>query len=504
MNPELQTRSLTNMKSSLLVLLALGSPLCAQDPNPFVKKGDTAKTEAPPGDSFVAVVEHILVPPDNIAEWIRNNSITEDSDGLRAVVQQWIEEGKATLEHTHLATGVAARRTDAGSIVELIYPTEYEPSGGGVWPLATSFETRNTGISVDFDAATFREGPRLSVSVDHVTYTGSRAWDMLSNRTRHADDIFMPGFRSVRAGWGSFRPFGDARLNPFAETSVPETIPPSVPAPAPLPGGKYKLLARADPNPTERQQGGATRLVFLRGDFVPPVKSEVVSLPLRHLAYELLEVRHANFSAWQRSRTPAEIPTGAWGAVEGMRKAGEVTPISCGDGLAQGNAEWLLENICEEIYPTEWAPTYEKTVLRRWQSAHRQKEDGKFTEGLGTFELQRLEANPGINGASLPTSFETRNTGMTLTLKPFRDESGLLVNLSAQYVVRLGDTICRRIEDQGEWIQDITMPLFASNLFTTTCRITPDKWTLVGSGSRFTGLGKSDPGSCLLLFIKVE
>jgi hypothetical protein len=48
------------------------------------------------------------------------------------------------------------------------------------------------------------------------------------------------------------------------------------------------------------------------------------------------------------------------------------------------------------------------------------------------------------------------------------------------------------------------MPLFASNHFKTTCRINPGTWTLVGTGSRFTGLGKSDPGRCLLLFVKVE
>lgn len=489
------------MKSHLLVLLALASAIHAQEPNPFVKKGEAAKVETPPGDSYVAVVEHILVPPDAIAEWIRSNSITGDVDGLRTVVQQWIDEGKATLDHTHIGTGVAGRKAETGSIVELVYPTEYEPSGPEVWPLATSFETRNTGVSAEFSATTFREGPRLSISVDHVAYTGSRAWDILSNRTKHPDDVFMPEFRSVRAAWGVW---GNHEADPFSDSSVPEPLPPSAPAPPALPPGKYKLLARIDPDLKERQQGGPTRLVFLRGDFGAPVKSEVKPEPLRHLAYELLEVPHAGFSAWQRSKAPGEVPTGAWSGVEEMRKAGLATTISCGDGLAQGNPDWLLENITEEIYPTEWQPTYEKTVLRRWQSPHRQQENGKSVEGLGTFERQRLEPYLGLKGASLGTSFETRNTGMTVGLKPSWDESGLLVNLESYYVSRLGDTVSRRIEDNGEWIPDCTMPLFASNRFTTTCRITPGKWTLVGSGSRFTGLGKSDPGKCLLLFVKVE
>ena len=489
------------MKSRLLVILASAATLHAQEPNPFVKKGGAAKAETPPGDSYVAVVEHILVPPDRIADWTRNHGLTGDAGELRTLVQQWIDEGKATLEHTHLSTGVADREADAASIVELVYPTEYEPAGPGVWPLGTSFETRNTGISAEFHAATFREGPRLSLWVDHVTYTGSRAWDILSNRTRHADDIFMPEFRSGRASWGAWE---DKRADPFSDPAAPEEVPPSVQAPAPLPQGKYQLLARVDPNLKERQQGGASRLVFLRGAFIAPAGHEVKPQGLTHLAYELVEVDHGGFSAWQCSKAPGEIPAGAWHLVEGMRKAGEVTTIMCGDGLAQGASQWTLENISEEIYPTEWAPAYEKTVLRHWQSPHRRQEDGKSVEGLGTFERQKLESYPGIKGASIGTSFETRNTGMTIELKPSWDESGLLVDLRSYYVFRLGDTVSRRIEDNGEWIPDCTMPLFASNLFKTTCRITPGQWTLVSSGSRFTGLGKSDPGRCLLLFIKVE
>ena len=489
------------MKSHLLVFFALASTLHAQDPNPFVKKGEAAKAEVPSGDNFVAVVEHILVPPDAIAEWIRSNSIADDADGLRAVVQQWVDEGKATIEHTHVGTGVANRKSATESIVEMIYPTEYEPAGPGVWPLATSFETRNTGVSAEFHAHSFREGPRLSMWIDHVSFVGSRAWDILSSRTRHPDDVMMPEFRSARASWAAWE---DKEPDPFSDDPVPEEAPPSVQAPAPLPAGKYKLLARVDPNLKERQQGLPSRLVFLRGEFTTPAKSGVDTSALKHLAYELVEVPHQKFSAWQRSKTPGAIPAGAWQAVEAMRKAGDVSPVSCGDGLAQGSTNWLLENISEEIYPTEYMPSYKTKVLSRWQSPHKQKEQGQMVEGLGTFERLALEPYPGLKGASLGTSFETRNTGMTVGLKPRADDSGLLVELESYYVFRLGDTVHRRIEDNGEWIPDCTMPLFASNQFRTTCRITPDQWTLVGTGSRFTGLGKSDPGKCLLFFVKVE
>jgi hypothetical protein len=489
------------MKSRLLALLSLTPVLCAQEPNPFVKKGEAAKAEVPAGDSFVAVVEHILVPPDAIADWIRNNSFAGDADGLRAVVQQWIEEGKATLDHTHVGTGVVGREAATDSIVELIYPTLYEPAGPEVWPLPTSFETRHTGVSAEFHAHGFREGPRLSMWVDHVAYVGSKAWDIISSRTRHPDDVMMPEFRAIRASWAGWE---DEQADPFSTDTAPEEIPPSVQAPAPLPAGKYQLLSRTDPNLKERQQGLPARLVFLRGEFFAPSKKPVDTGALRHLAYELLEVPHQGFSAWQRSKAPAAIPTAAWQAVQAMRKAGEVTPVSCGDGLTQGSANWQLENINEEIYPTEYLPSYKTRVLSRWQSPHKQQENGKMVEGLGTFESQAIESYPGLKGASLPTSFETRSTGMTVGLKPRSGDSGLLVELDCHYVFRLGDTVHRRIEDQGEWISDCTMPLFASNRFRTTCRLAPGQWTLVGTGSRFSGLGKSDPDKCLLFFVKVE
>lgn len=488
--------------SLLFCLLALSLPASAQEPNPFVKKADAAKPVTPPGDSYVAVLEHIVVPPDLIGDWIRNNNIaTGDADGLRAVVQQWIGEGKATLEHTVVCSGVADRKAYFASIVELIYATEYEPPGDGVWPMPTSFETRNTGLNTELHPATYgQEGPQLSLWLDHVTYTGSRAWDILSSRTRQPDDVLMPEFRTILASWGS-PPAG--ALNPFDTEGSEAAGPAPVPSGA-LPNGKYQLISRADPLEKEREAGAQTRLMFLRGEFVARTKAEVKVTAPKHLSYELVEIPQAAFSAWQRSKKPGEIPAGAWELVNGMRRAGEVAVIGSGGGFGKGASEWTLENIREEIYPTEYEPMNETTVLRRWQSPHKEKENGQMVEGVGTFEHKAVVAKPGLSGAGLGTSFETRNTGTSIELKPVRDESGLLAELTCRHVIRLGDTVSRRVEDNGEWIPDCTMPLFGSNTFSTTARLAPGAWTLVGSGSRFTGLGKSDPGRCLLLFIKLE
>ncbi|WP_265594386.1 hypothetical protein [Haloferula sp. BvORR071] len=487
--------------SLLFAALALALPVQAQEPNPFVKKSEEAKAVTPPGDSYVAVLEYILAPPDLVGEWIRKNNIVNDADGLRAVVQQWIGEGKATLEHTVVCSGVADRKSEFASIVELIYPTEYEPPGAGVWPMPTSFETRNTGLSTELAPATYpQNGPQLSLWVDDVTYTGSRAWDILSSRTHQPDDIFMPEFRSIRASWGADH---DLILNPF-NSQRDIVVTPAAQAPNPLPIGKYQLIARADPLEKEREAGAQTRLVFLRGAFAARTKPAAEVVMPRHLSYELVEVPHAAFSEWQRAKKPGDIPSGAWELVEGMRRAGGTAVISSGDSFGKGASKWMLENIREEIYPTEYEPMDERTVLRRWQSPHKQQENGQMVEGLGTFERVKVDSKPGLAGAGLATSFETRNTGTTIEFKPAQDESGLLAELECRHVIRLGDTVSRRIEDGGEWIPDCKMPLFGSSHFNTTARVTAGAWTLVGTGTRFTGLGKSDPGRCLLLFIKVE
>ncbi|MCW1916749.1 hypothetical protein OJ996_24390 [Luteolibacter sp. GHJ8] len=492
------------MRSHLLVLLALVPGLHAQEaapqtPNPFVKKGEAAKTEKPPGQSYTSVVEHILVPPDDIAAWMRGNSVGEDAEKLRSLVQGWIDEGKATLEHTVVATGVADRKAHFSSIVELIYPTTYEPAGTGVWPLSTAFETRNTGLTTDIVAVNFKEGPRLAVWGDHVAYAGSRAWDILSNRTKHPDDIFMPDFRSARATWGVWQ-----EDPPNRHGKPTQDVTDYLPVPQALAPDKIQLLARIEPPPEACGTGIPTRLVFLRGGFLEPAETGGVAESPKHLAYEMVEVPQAKFSAWHRSRPLAGIASGAWDFVEGVRKNGEATTITGGDGMANGSAEWRLESIYEQIYPTEYMPSNKKTVMNRWEEPSRQSQNGKSVVGTGVFERYQIQSLPGLDGKSLATSFETRNAGFSLELTPSRDESGLLMKLSASNVVRLGDTVSRRIEVDGEWVPDCTMPLFTSNSFETTCRIPSGKWTLVGSGSRFTGLGKTDSSRCMLFFVKLE
>ena len=116
----------------------------------------------------------------------------------------------------------------------------------------------------------------------------------------------------------------------------------------------------------------------------------------------------------------------------------------------------------------------------------------------------KIEAIPGLAGASLATAFETRNTGMTYEIRVLPDEHGVVVDHVFERVQQVGETVCRRIEDQGKWVPDITIPLFSTGRSSTSNRLQPGKWTLISSGVEYTDSGKVDREHCLLMFVKVE
>jgi hypothetical protein len=189
-----------------------------------------------------------------------------------------------------------------------------------------------------------------------------------------------------------------------------------------------------------------------------------------------------------------------------MSLKGDEAPVllEASDGIFQSDGRWILENIREVIYPTEWEPSNVTTVVERWEAPKQQEEGGKRVIGTGTFARYKIEAAPGLAGASLPSSFETRNTGTTLELEAPRTGDDSVVRLSFDRVDEVGESVYRRIEDNGQWIPDMKLPLFASNRFSTSCRLKRGAWTLISSGTEFTGPGKADRDHCLLMFVKVE
>ncbi len=488
------------MKTTLFFALLLAATCSAQEANPFVKKGEARKEDPPVGPSYVGIVEQILVPPDLIEAWLLKNGIPEDATALRATVQQWIHEGKATCDHTSIGVGVEGRKSTVESILEQIYPTEYAANGSGVWPLPSGFETRNLGYTVEF--APWSEGKErhLLATGEFVEMLGSRPYHPLIEKTRHPEDVLMPVIRSVRLS--EQQPSGGEQDDPFAE-ATPSVERRQVVMPASKPGA-IALISRIDPLPREREAGLPTRLVFSRGALENEIRPSPPFPPRIHVSYKSLKVPHGVFSDWLQGQPPLGVPGSAWDFVLSLK--GEQAPVllEAADGIFQSDGRWVLENIREVIYPTQWEPANERTLLERWEAAKEQREGGKNVAGIGSFARYKVQSLPGLAGASLPVSFETRNTGATLEIEVPRKVDDPVVRLVFDRVDEVGESVYRRIEDNGNWIPDMKLPLFATNRSTTSCRLKLGSWTLISSGTEFTGPGKADRDHCLLMFVKVE
>jgi hypothetical protein len=491
------------MKTTLpLALLMLATACPAQEANPFVKKGEAKKEEPPVGPSYVGIIEQILVPPDLIEAWLLKNGIPDDATALRALVQEWIRDGKASCDHTSIGIGVTGKDVTNESILEQIYPTEYAPNGPGVWPLPTSFETRNLGYTVEFKPSGEGGKPFLTASGECVEMLGSTTWHPLMEKTRHPEDVFMPVIRSVRLSEGQW--VGNSiPEDPFAEDGPDPDRRKSVVTPAAKPGA-VALVSRIDPLPAERKAGDRSRLVFFRGAVEEEIRKAAPLPPRLHVSYKALNVPHTAFSEWLQGRAPLDVPVSAWSFVESLK--GDQAPplLEAADGIFQSDAAWTLENIRELIYPTEWEPNNETTLMERWEATKEKSEGGKNVVGTGTFGRYKIQAAPGLAGASLPTSFETRNTGVTLEMKVSRGSDDPWIQLNFERVDQVGESVYRRIEDNGNWIPDMKLPLFASNRCHTSCRLERGRWTLISSGTEFNGPGKADRDHCLLMFVKVE
>ncbi len=461
---------------SLALALAIHSP--AQEPNPFVKKPADGKTELPPGPGFVSVFEHILVPPEKIDAWMDQHGIPGDAEGLRAEAQEWIDAGEATLDFTGITTATTGRKFINESIFEQIYACDYMPQGPGVWPAPTSFEVRNVGISIDSERK--EADTSLWINNDYVEMHPAVLAHPLVERTCKPGDVFIPRFRSHHVTASSQA----AQIRRVGQALATDGI---------------EFVSRHDPLTSLVPEESRSRLIFHHS--APSGTEKASPLPERfHLSIRAVQVPHAAFSNFVRETPVAELSTSAWDFVSAARAAGTATILDAIDGLVEHSNPTILENILEIVYPTEWAPVEENTFEER-------RPEGQVrgnTEGAATLVTKESRAVPGMGGAFIPTSFETRNSGLSAEINPVKNVGDGLVTLSISRILKLADSVHRRVENQGEWVPDIRFPVFANNTIDTSLRLEPGKWMLVGSGSEFTAPGERNPEHCLLFFVKAQ
>ncbi len=489
--------------------LALASPAFTQEPNPFVKKPADKKTEQPPGPSVFGVLEHILVPPAAIDAWIEANGMPDDATPLREELEKWVREGSARIDHTTFFNTLIGRKASSGSILEQLYPTEYMSGGADVWPLPTAFEARNTGYFCAFEAKSLQGGIAfVAESGWTVTREQHPSWHPLMERTRQPGDIFIPIFDTIQSSsLDSIRVAGGPG-DPFAANPGKEADPQAWEKGAlPLAPSKTHWLGRFDPVPMEREQGAMSRLVFFRGatgeTTEPPLRDTV---PERfHFSFKAVRVKHADFSAWLREAPLHTIAMDCWEQTAAWEKDGRTETVDSAGGVVNLSHRWDFQSVRETIYPTEWTPINETTELERWEKITPAKEGGQTVHRNNTYARKRIEAVPGLGGASVPSSFETRHVGLLLNAARFSSDAGeAIAELRLSRVRQVSLSTYRRIEVDGEWIPDIQLPLFSDNSYEATCRLLPGRWILATSCVEYLNDGTPDRDHRILYFVRME
>lgn len=476
---------------SLVLLFAASSLISAQEENPFLKQTAKKTPEGEAGESFLTLAEHILVPSDLLDSWVEGHSLANDASELRAAVQDWIAEGKATLDFSALSAGVVGRPVNNESVLEQIYTTEYEPAPEGEWPMPTSFETRNLGYEVNGDAIREQDQLVLRAANSMCKMLPHRAWDRLAEETRQPDDVFMPRFRSIEV-MQSPSSKESSGIDPFAS---PRTLPRNAAIPS-YPAGKIHLALRVDddlPEPVVKVPKGdipenenppplapdrPVRLIFFRGNPVEDAPASDEPLPEDYqVSMKLIQVDHLLLSDWLQDRDLSAASRELNEAVEAWNQEGEIEVLRTLSGGGRNGTGTTLDDIKEVIYPTEYEP-------------------GKTSPATEGKPSEPVFANA--------TSFETRNVGASLRSEITGDPRGLLMRLDMDRVMHGGYTIHHRILRDGKWESNVTFPRFSSNHWVTTLRAKKGHWMFVGSGSAFGENGDFDPTRTVLAFVKVE
>lgn len=490
-------KTLPLLAASLFVFAA---PAIAQDGgNPFVKNMASDQPLPSPGPAFASVLEHFLVPPDLLDDWLRDHPLKDDATELRAAVQDWVVAGKAEPDHTVLTFGTGGRESTSGSIMEKIYPTEFAPGGADAWPWPTAFTTRNLGMNLDSGIAGIDESPSLWVDTELLETKSSNSYQPLIEQTRKPGDIFLLRVRKMKITQID-QNTSQTSIDPFAPPS-PRSSDFTKPRGAVFAPGAYRLASRFDPLSDEKAGGKWTRLVFYRGEIAPSSEKLPIAQPeASQISFRTVRVSLPAFSSWLMKRSPLAIGNDAWAAVEGWDKEGTAETIGTLSTAVRESMVSGAENIDEYIYPTEVEPNTDRELIEEWKEG--KSKNGK--DGIATMSRYKITPRPGLDGAGLATAFDTRNIGNTAESTISRDDRGIIVRCDWGLVRLLGQSVYHRIKVGDEWIPDVEMPLFVSNSLRSTIRIRLGEWELLGTVSEYLETETIDSGHCLLVFVKVE
>lgn len=201
--------------------------------------------EAPRPATIRVSVQYLALPHATLTEWL-----SSDADNLHAKASALTRQGKAALLETSILTCPNRTRASAESVREDIYPVEYISEGldgsfsrpKGTIPFrggfGSSFETRNTGITLEIEPTLTPSG-RVDLRFVPEVVTLNR----LDTHMEHSDrwcraDIRMPVFETWRTNTRLILPPG--------KFTLVSSITPKRKLPVPIENVRVLVFVRAD------------------------------------------------------------------------------------------------------------------------------------------------------------------------------------------------------------------------------------------------------------------
>ena len=435
--------------------------------DPFAKEGKGKPAADPKNGAerksfqqIVQVVEFIEAPHADFRNWLKANPGSPDGDALRAEVQKWIEAGSAEVLASQMSFARSGQRVRVESIRELIYPSKFYPIQ---WlpstPFPAAFQTRNLGMSLEFDPVMEDETVYLNQASEWIELVGNSQGRPEPEGAVQAGDVRIPLIHSNRVT-------GQVREEPgkwmlIDVESARSKDPDSTAAPL-NPEGSVLVFSRSSIHESEAPLPKAADKGASAGD-----GGQI------YVKLEWIDVEQSVATRWLQNDDLAEWVGGA----EGARAAAEKL-VAAGDAEVaftrmipcRSGQRAKSETIREVIYPTEFDPSEQHAL-------------------------------------STPGPLETRNTGVTVELDPVISKSGTVVdlNMAPEIVELVGHSVSQRyfdLKDQ-QWKPDVMMPIFYTMRVTTQVTTIIDQPLFVCMMMPNDENGLPDPDKRRLLFVTV-
>jgi hypothetical protein len=491
------TPKIGTLSGLIVSIAALCAPVQGQSPSPesrpgqqqsdpFVKKdaGPPApKAAVEPSLNLSLTVEvYAMTKTDAALLMDATASGTDRYNGARELLKR----GKAKLETLINETTKGGQRAMIEHIEEVRYPTEFHaPLAPGEPPLATGFETRNVGDSLEFEP-TLDPADRKKCDLNYV---------FSSVRFRGFLDVNWP--EEISLGGNAAVPIPNAQ--PVFQTAKMTTG-------QRMKVGSNEFLGAFSDSPQARFGALADSLkpertdirwVFGRLDVQEVVPSENMTQAQVPFDSQHPRVLQPQIQVYSMDREIAQSvlaqslkPGDCYAATKKLadNNQARLEPDLILTSSTKSGQRMMIEDIREIKFPSEYSVTVDGTS------------NARKVPTSSTSVAQQSKGKP----AYYPSGFETRKAGFSLEIEPMVGPNGIVeVNLVPQLVQHLG-----KLEMEGTAAKYYPeQPLFETRKITTSLSVTPGQQTLVGTlnppGEDGVN-GRKDTGRVWLCFLRVN